>query len=155
MANIGKQLARTRRELIGSAIADIAAKREAISFNEEKAILTGINTAMQCAHRVAAKWYVDPKTGAKIERNFGEVLALMHSELSEALEAHRKSLNDDKLPHRKGVEVELADCVIRIFDTAQALGLDLAGAIIEKTRYNATREDHSLKARRGKNGKRY
>lgn len=126
-----------------------------VSPEDDWRIRHGINLAMWLAHKVAAKWYVNPKTGAKIERNFGEVIALMHSELSEALEAHRKDLQDDKLPHRKGVEVELADCVIRIFDTARAMDLDLAGAIIEKTRYNATRKDHSLKARRAKNGKKY
>lgn len=79
----------------------------------------------------------------------------MHSELSEALEAHRKSLMDDKLPHRKGIEVELADCCIRIFDTAAALGLDLAGAIIEKNRFNMERADHKLEARRQPGGKAY
>ncbi|PHS06398.1 MAG: hypothetical protein COA78_14325 [Blastopirellula sp.] len=103
---------------------------------------------------VDAGWYTDLKTGASIERNFGEVIALMHSELSEALEADRKGLMDDKLPHRDGREVELADCVIRIFDTARALKLDLAGAIIEKNRYNATREDHQLETRAA-GGKKY
>lgn len=81
------------------------------------------------AHSIAqqAGWYRDPKTGEPIARNFGEVVALMHSELSEALEADRKGLKDDKLPHRDGREVEFADCIIRILDTAAALGLDVAG----------------------------
>lgn len=79
---------------------------------------------------------VDPK-----EPNWNAAQhALMHSELSEALEALRKDLNDDKLTHRKGVEVELADCVIRIMNYARQTGLDVAGALIEKNRYNATRE---------------
>jgi NTP pyrophosphatase (non-canonical NTP hydrolase) len=73
------------------------------------------------------------------ERNVGELIALMHSELSEALEAHRKDLADDKLPHRSGLEVELADCVIRILDAAGGLGLDLGGAVEEKLAYNAGR----------------
>jgi hypothetical protein len=79
----------------------------------------------------------------------------MHSELSEALEAHRKSTVDDQLPHRSGVEVELADCCIRIFDTAAKLNFDLAGAILEKNRFNRSRADHSLKARAAAGGKRY
>ena len=82
-------------------------------------------------------------------------LMLTVSELSEAMEAHRKNLQDDKLPHRHGVEVELADAVIRIFDLAGALGFDLGAAIAEKLQYNLTRADHSLAARKAKGGKTY
>lgn len=66
-------------------------------------------------------------------------IALMHSELSEALEGIRGDLMDDKLPHRKMVEVELADTIIRIMNYASHTGLDVAGAIIEKAAYNSTR----------------
>lgn len=116
----------------------------------------GIRSAQALAHETAknAGWYRDPATGQPIARNFGEVIALMHSELSEALEAHRKGLMDDKLTHRPGIEVEFADCIIRILDTAAALGLDVAGAVIEKNRYNRTRADHSLAAR-ANGGKKY
>lgn len=116
----------------------------------------GITAAQYLAHKTAteAGWYRDPKTGENIERNFGEVIALMHSELSEALEADRKGLKDDKLPHRDGREVEFADCIIRILDTAEALGLDIAGALIEKNRYNQSRADHKLE-NRASGGKRY
>lgn len=82
-------------------------------------------------------------------------LMLTVSELSEAMEAHRKNLPDDKLPHRDGVEVELADAVIRIFDLAGALGYDLGAAMAEKLQYNLTRADHSLAARKAKGGKSY
>ena len=70
---------------------------------------------------------------------FAQAIALIHSELSEALEADRKDLMDDKLPHRKGREVELADAVIRIFDCAADNDMDIHGAVMEKMAYNATR----------------
>lgn len=82
-----------------------------------------------------------------------EKLDLCHSELSEALEGVRKNKMDDHLPHRKSVEVELADAVIRIADLAGALGLDLGGAIAEKMAYNAQRADHKPAARAAEGGK--
>lgn len=88
---------------------------------------------------VAAGFYKEPFNDA-------EKIALMHSELSEALEGLRRGpfpgLSDDKLPHRPMVEVELADTVIRIMNYATHRGLDVAGAIVEKIAYNRTRADH-------------
>jgi hypothetical protein len=123
---------------------------------QEKNAWIGLRSAQDLAHQTAtgAGWYKDPETGEDIKRNFGEVVALMHSELSEALEADRKGLMDDKLPHRDGREVEFADCIIRILDTAAELGLDVAGAVIEKNRYNRDRADHKLAARAA-GGKKY
>jgi NTP pyrophosphatase (non-canonical NTP hydrolase) len=106
-------------------------------------------------HRANAKWWIDINTGEPITRNVGELLMLCVSELSEALEGHRKNLMDDKLPHRKMFEVELADCVIRILDIAGGLGLDLGGAYEEKIAYNAVRHDHTIEGRKAADGKKY
>jgi NTP pyrophosphatase (non-canonical NTP hydrolase) len=83
------------------------------------------------------------------------MLMLMVSEIGEAREAHRKSLMDDKLPHRLGVEVELADAFIRICDFAGRHGLDLGGAVVEKIQFNMRRIDHTPEARLAEGGKAY
>lgn len=109
----------------------------------------------QRVHAANEKWWLDINTGETLKRNVGELLMLITSELAEAMEGHRKNLMDDKLPHRKMFEVELADAVIRIFDIAGGMKLDLAGAFEEKMAYNATREDHKIEARLRGDGKKY
>lgn len=106
-------------------------------------------------HQANIKWWQDIDTGQPIKRNKGELLALIHSEISEALEGERKNLMDDKLPHRKMAEVELADAIIRILDYAAGFGYDLQGAFDEKMEYNYHREDHKHEARRIAGGKQF
>lgn len=81
-----------------------------------------LNKLASDIHEENAKWWVDIYTGKPIERNKGEVLMLIVSEISEAMEAERKSLMDDHLPHRRGAEVELADAVIRLLDMNAGYG---------------------------------
>lgn len=95
-----------------------------------------------------AGWHENP-------REVGTMLALIHSEVSEALEGFRKGLMDDHLPHRPMAEVELADAMIRIFDLAGSQGFDLGGAFCEKLEYNLKREDHKREARSKENGKKF
>ncbi|QEX18532.1 hypothetical protein FRZ44_38390 [Hypericibacter terrae] len=73
-------------------------------------------------------------------RNKAEMIALMHSELSEALEAIRHGNPADKhCPEFDNLSIELADTVIRIMDFAQGFNLPVAEAIVAKTLFNATR----------------
>lgn len=74
------------------------------------------------------KWWHDLRTGRLLDRNGGELLMLMVSELSEAAEGDDHDLMDDKLPHRKMVEVEIADFEIRLFDFCGGFRLDLQAA---------------------------
>lgn len=75
------------------------------------------------------------------ERNKAEVIALIHSELSEALEALRNgNPASKKIPDYSQVEEELADAVIRICDWCGHDNLDLGGAIAAKLEHNRKRQ---------------
>ncbi len=114
-----------------------------------------LNELSLICHSANKQWWIDIQTGKRLDRNRGELLMLMVSELAEAMEGERKGLMDDKLPNRRMAEVELADALIRIFDYAGGLGYDLGGALIEKMAYNQTRADHSHEERAKAGGKKW
>jgi NTP pyrophosphatase (non-canonical NTP hydrolase) len=102
---------------------------------------------------VVAGWWTDPATGERKERNRGELLMLVVTELAEAMEGVRKGKQDDHLPHRLAEEVEIADALIRIFDYCGAYNFDIAGAVHEKWLYNQKRADHKMENRQKEGGK--
>ena len=101
-----------------------------------------INQLILESHETAkAKgWWDDPN------RNIPELLALIHSEVSEALESYRdhgkeglSKVWSDEHDKPEGFTVELADVLIRIADLCGEFELDLESAIKSKLSYNETR----------------
>jgi NTP pyrophosphatase (non-canonical NTP hydrolase) len=117
--------------------------------------------AMCHVSNVAMGWWSDlehfKETGEHkpVERNVGELLMLITTELSEAFEGHRTNQMSDKIPEFTAMEEELADVLIRLFDTARAAKLRLGEAYAAKFAYNQSRKDHTLEARAQKHGKQF
>lgn len=119
----------------------------------------GINSFKRQVHLTAVEhgWWENG------ERNMGELIALMHSELSEALECWRNGeprlwydygdgviLTTDTMavnpppkidgkPKPCGLASEFADVIIRIFDACEHMNIPITQALIEKAAYNETR----------------
>jgi NTP pyrophosphatase (non-canonical NTP hydrolase) len=105
---------------------------------------------INCINDVATHVYIVAKeTGFHdndtelLNGRFGEFISNLHGEVSELWEAYRKGkLNTqcDKPVPLTCAEEELADIIIRCFDTAITLGIDIGKAIVVKDSYNQTRE---------------
>jgi len=108
----------------------------------------GLRSVQDKCHQQALNmgWHNKP-------REVGTLIALCHSELSEALEGFRKNKMDDHIKDRQAAEIELADLMIRVFDMAGLYGFDLADAISQKLAYNLTRADHQISERMKAGGK--
>lgn len=90
-----------------------------------------LNELAQRVHKANEKWWTHPVTKERVERNRKELMMLVITELSEACEGERKNLMDDKLPHRKMAEVEMADAMIRLLDIAKGYRIPIIIEMIE------------------------
>lgn len=116
-----------------------------------------LNELSKSIHAANIRWWQDPATGLPTKRNKGELIALMHSELSEGLEGERKNLMDDKLPQYPMAVVEMLDAIIRELDYLAGFypDIDIQAAFEAKMAFNAQREDHKHEARRIAGGKQF
>lgn len=139
---------------------EIAANIKEDFLTEDQFMIEGIEviqTTQTLCHALAfaSGWWHDLETGELKNRNTGELLMLIVSEIGEAMEGDRKNKMDEHLPHLTSLEVELADALIRIFDFAGAANLNLGRAMFEKLAYNQQRADHKIENRVKEDGKKY
>jgi len=108
-----------------------------LGTDEPSYFITEIRNAQKTVHQFARD-----KGFWEKDRNDAEMIALMHSELSEALEAIRHEgyeLVSEHIPSYNQVAEEMADVVIRVMDFCEARNIDLGAAIVAKMEFNTTR----------------
>lgn len=163
------------------------------AINHGDAIALGIELLVEQCHAASYNrgWWHDPITGESLIPGgldiFGKEamtvdarlikawfpyvvatkIALIHSEVSEGLEAYRVDAQDDKIPF-PGITAEMADVVIRVADLMGCLqeyarvtgeaynnAYSLGAAIMAKIPFNAGRSDHDLAKRAAPGGKKF
>lgn len=120
------------------AIYDVTTKKNigASWHSEENRIEMKLNTLAMEIHKnaVAHGWWDE-------QRSIGDIVALIHTEVSEAFEEFRNGKDYVYYENGKpeGVAIELIDAVIRIFDFLAYQGIDIYKLMVEKHEYNKTR----------------
>lgn len=107
-------------------------------------MLNDIAALQKRIHAANHRWWHD-EAGNRLERNKGELIDLIHSEIAEATDGVDQGLMDDHLSHRPMVEVEMADAAIRILDYAEGFGYDIYGATLDINMAIAIGQMHSVK----------
>lgn len=134
----------------------------------QETVMVGLSVLQEsvAANNFEKGWRVrdeDMPLGTAPKRPVSELIALLHSEVTEAFEAYRNNepelwyevpgssdtvnfeqkaadgSDDIVLGKPQGITSELADVIIRVLDMADELNLSLALAVIQKHRYNQTR----------------
>lgn len=138
------------------------------AFEDERDLVlatNGVDLLVDICHgkSTANGWWLDKETGKDMLEAAGRFapyiiatkMALIHSEVSEALEGDRRDKMDEHLPQFNSLTVELADAIVRIADLAGKLKLPLGSALMAKLEYNDVRPDHKMENRVKTGGKKY